>query len=202
MEFGIPDRGDHVWETSYYKVTVRYNEAFKEDIGSGNAKSKTGYEEHFKEKNNKMLQSHYLKVIKSFKIQQNHFLWSILVIFWHWKYACEKAWDHEKTDCFAFCSKALKTREWWKTLPHFKNLPLLIFGFWVNRHRQRKEGRHSSTNLVLHYNLWTWFVSCFFEESFRNFSSLQRFSPIDWFTKFYKEQGHEAQTAVVSGVFL
>lgn len=74
MEFGIPDRGDHVWETSYYKVTVRYNEAFKEDIGSGNAKSKTGYEEHFKEKNNKMLQSHYLKVIKSFKIQQNHFL--------------------------------------------------------------------------------------------------------------------------------
>lgn len=40
MEFGIPDHGDHVWETNYYEVTVRYNEALKEDIGSGNAKSK------------------------------------------------------------------------------------------------------------------------------------------------------------------
>lgn len=68
VEFGTPDHGDHVWEANYHKVTVRYNEGFKEDNWKWKCKVKRGYEEHFKEKNNKMLQSHYLKDIKSFKI--------------------------------------------------------------------------------------------------------------------------------------
>lgn len=44
LEYGIPDHGDHIWETNYYKVTVRYKFHFvrcsKEDIGSENKKSK------------------------------------------------------------------------------------------------------------------------------------------------------------------
>lgn len=43
MEYGISDHllyRDQVWDTSYYKATVRYNEGSKEGIGSGNEKSK------------------------------------------------------------------------------------------------------------------------------------------------------------------
>jgi hypothetical protein len=44
VEYGISDHGDHIWETNYYKVTVRYKFHFvrcsKEDIGSENKKSK------------------------------------------------------------------------------------------------------------------------------------------------------------------